>query len=106
MTGGAKAIGPPESEKAAPAQGGPTFTTRSDDSRTEHGTATGLRPIRGLKAIALYVGMPTREVAHLDRQRRIPIMIIGGVHCATAAALDDWAALIRAGLASHEGRRP
>ncbi|MBX3562581.1 MAG: hypothetical protein KF780_12315 [Sphingomonas sp.] len=49
--------------------------------------------VRGHRGIADYLGMTTRQVAHLDRQRKLPLFWKDGAIVATRAALDDWRAI-------------
>lgn len=49
--------------------------------------------LRGHAAIGAHLRIGNREVAHLDRQRRLPTFRWHGVLCATVAALDDWRTL-------------
>lgn len=48
--------------------------------------------LRGITAIAAHLGISTRQVAHLDRQRRLPTFRLAGdsAPCATVGGLDEW----------------
>lgn len=65
--------------------------------RPETGKGT-LVALRGIRAIAAHLKLGTREVAHLVRQRKLPVMIIRGCPIATAAALDDWWRIMTIGI--------
>jgi hypothetical protein len=54
--------------------------------------------LRGASAIAKRLGITPAMALHLDRQRRLPIFRVNGCPCATPAALDDWRALVAAGI--------
>lgn len=53
------------------------------------------RLLRGEGQIADYLGISPRAVVHRHRQRQLPTMVMGGVVCATKAALADWKQLYR-----------
>lgn len=53
--------------------------------------------LRDERAIGAYLDLPPGLVRHKHQVRTLPTMKVGGVMCATPAALDDWRALDRAG---------
>ncbi|MDN4632794.1 hypothetical protein QCD71_14815 [Sphingomonas sp. PsM26] len=53
--------------------------------------------LRGAAAIGAHLGISAAAALHRHRQGSIPTFRVGGTPYATAAALDDWQALSRAG---------
>jgi len=53
--------------------------------------------LRGAKAIGAHLDISPTAALHRHRQGSIPTFRVGGTPYATAAALDDWQALSRAG---------
>ena len=53
--------------------------------------------LRGASAIAVRLNMTTAEVDHRHKAGTLPTFRAGGAPYATAGALDEWAALQRAG---------
>lgn len=58
---------------------------------------TAPKILRGPVEIAAHLGLSVGTVEHRHRQRTLPTFQVRGVYCATAAALNDWLALYRAG---------
>ncbi len=53
--------------------------------------------LRGAEAIGERLGMTAAAVQHRHQNGTLPTFRVGGTPYATAAALDDWRALYRAG---------
>jgi len=50
--------------------------------------------LRGAAAIAAHLGMAVDHVEQLHASRAIPTFELHGEVCATAAGLDEWAAIV------------